>query len=245
MNNLNSKNFIFTLIFSLFYFSQNLTMEDPDYNSCMYKSNIGEILTINNNTIFNFRISVKIGGKFIYHVVKGEEQPSRIHNKGEKSDWILVNSKTSINVKREKYQNITLRIWIDSGNKSYEEYYKNPKKSMAILFDLQELAGLREITINTEVKSKIKYLVILKQYNFTNSPYCPICFEGYKNNDIVSIPKCGHEAHQSCINKHVTLSKPATCPICRANLNDLKQQPSNSQSKCLNCDCEITHLLTQ
>jgi hypothetical protein len=45
---------------------------------------------------------------------------------------------------------------------------------------------------------------------------CSICFENFKENEIVNITKCIHIYHENCINEWLKRNK--TCPLCRFNI---------------------------
>ena len=45
---------------------------------------------------------------------------------------------------------------------------------------------------------------------------CSICFENFKENEIVNITRCIHIYHETCINEWLKRNK--TCPLCRLNI---------------------------
>jgi len=53
-----------------------------------------------------------------------------------------------------------------------------------------------------------------------NNNQCSICLDEYKNNDLVTILKCKHFFHDSCIKKWL-LYKSKFCPICRRSCNNI------------------------
>ena len=59
-----------------------------------------------------------------------------------------------------------------------------------------------------------KYVVKLEEKEEINE--CTICLEDLDKNSSVSVLKCGHEFHTSCIKDWMKIKK--TCPICRKKI---------------------------
>ena len=49
-------------------------------------------------------------------------------------------------------------------------------------------------------------------------PICPICYEDFKEKD-VSIAKCGHKFHTSCLIETIRRQPHDICPYCRSNIS--------------------------
>lgn len=67
---------------------------------------------------------------------------------------------------------------------------------------------------NERLIKKNKKIITL---NETNNKDCVICFEEYKEGDIIIELECKHVYHDPCISKW--LQKDLSCPMCRTQLN--------------------------
>jgi hypothetical protein len=73
---------------------------------------------------------------------------------------------------------------------------------------------------NKEYNEDVK----LNEYNFCdlgdetrkNNENCSICFENFKDNEIVNVTNCNHIYHNNCISEWTKINK--TCPLCRESI---------------------------
>lgn len=88
--------------------------------------------------------------------------------------------------------------------------------SFSFNLDFPEEEGLDDIELRQIPTLKFKQkLWHLNEIDDT----CPICFEDYKENDIVSkLPICDHAFHKKCVNSW--LKKNRFCPLCRADVRE-------------------------
>jgi len=191
---------------------------------------VGNYVIITNNTPFNLQISVKKGGTF----VRENGVPRRTSDEiPEQLFFGCFPSGTSITVDRRKFDILTLRNWFYkpgvSEDKAKEFYEDNKRKSASFLLDKQNLAGLRTVVIQcAEDRSK---LMCCMGYDFTQSPVCAICHDGYSHENDVLVLDCGHEYHEKCVRQW--MRSKTTCPFCRKDINSTLRRRGISSDRVL------------
>lgn len=53
--------------------------------------------------------------------------------------------------------------------------------------------------------------------NFTFTPACVICYENYKEDDVLCVLRCSHVFHSNCLSRWAATE--STCPNCRAAIS--------------------------
>jgi hypothetical protein len=94
------------------------------------------------------------------------------------------------------------------------------RKRQVIIVDDEPIAEQKQAKNSQPIEKKKK--------NVPEIAECPICYEGMGNKRMCRKTSCGHDFHTKCLSSALQVKR--QCPMCRANLTDMKIRiPKNTQ----------------
>ncbi|CAN6624134.1 hypothetical protein TRVA0_009S02872 [Trichomonascus vanleenenianus] len=109
-----------------------------------------------------------------------------------------------------------VRFQVDANSQSprMDDSRTEDKEARAESYELQRSANSSDPNIVTTTNVEASRVLIASR----EEPDCPICFEGFKDGDILRVLPCKHKFHAECVDPWL-LNSSSLCPLCRVDLS--------------------------